>query len=195
MSNPTVRITHNVAAELSELFITNSGRTELKLLVFTFHHFLSYYFTSLHPPLISYSTLSHLSHSSQSLALSRCQHNNYASQRTAQTVQPSRVTLPHAFVLNCKILTKFTRWWGNFFLLSRPVPLPYRLENKRNNFFSILKFQVHKITPTICLHAYKLNGSRSTNTNNTIRTGTHSFVVSVRHGLSTETKDKKRIRL
>jgi hypothetical protein len=43
----------------------------------------------------------------------------------------------------------------------------------------------------MCLHAYKLNGSRSTNTNNTIGTETHSFAVNVRHGLSTETKTQK----
>jgi len=50
------------------------------------------------------------------------------------------------------------------------------------------EFQVHEIIPTMRLHAYKLNGSCSTNTNNTIGAGTNSFVVSVRHGLSTETK-------
>jgi len=43
------------------------------------------------------------------------------------------------------------------------------------------------------LHAYKLNGSRSTNTNNT-QLGlavTLLWSVSVRHGLSTETKRNK----
>jgi hypothetical protein len=43
----------------------------------------------------------------------------------------------------------------------------------------------------MCLHAYKLKGIRSPNTNSTIGTSTYSFVVNVRHGLSTKTKTKK----
>jgi len=44
----------------------------------------------------------------------------------------------------------------------------------------------------MCLHAYKLNGSRFTNTNNTIGAGTDSFVVSVRHGLSAGNKNTQK---
>ena len=45
-------------------------------------------------------------------------------QCTPQTVHRSRVTLPLAFVLNCTILTKFSRWRRNIFLLSRSVGRP-----------------------------------------------------------------------
>lgn len=79
----------------------------------------------------------------------------------------------------------------SFCLAGRSAPLPYRLENKKELLLFNTEFRVHKIIPTMCLRAYKLNGSRSRNTNNTIRTGTHSFVVSVRHGLSTETITQK----
>lgn len=40
----------------------------------------------------------------------------------------------------------------------------------------------------MCLHVYKLNGIPSTNTNITTGTYTKSFVVNIRHSLSTKTK-------